>query len=125
MKYDEFGFIEFSWALDNIDGFSELGPCCQNLRTLFPEQHHACQIADAAIGEIPVTSSLPVGLLDTPSGAYGALAGAPLIAGAMIMGGNDSFSYSQSVPEPSALPVLMLGLAVLAWVKKRQETSEK
>ena len=41
-KYDEHGFYTREWAEENIPGFRDLGPCCQQEVLLFPDVPVPC-----------------------------------------------------------------------------------
>jgi hypothetical protein len=55
-KFDEHGFISYSWAIENLSGFAELDPCCQMLEMLFPDVPHDC----AATGLRDAVSPVPL-----------------------------------------------------------------
>ena len=109
MKYDKHGFLTAEWAAENIGGFSEMDPCCQQLQILFPDIPHRCS---DIIKETP-----PVYLLDfSQSGSHanvagGALAGATLAA--IPSGGGSLAVRYQSVPEPMPGLMIAIGLSLL------------
>jgi hypothetical protein len=86
MKYDEFGFLNQEWASTNIEGFDDLGSCCQQLLVLFPDIPHRCSdiIKDTPT---PIPSFvLPEGT-ETYGGGVGGVSGYGPAAGALLVGG--------------------------------------
>ena len=123
LKYDEFGFLNKEWASSNIQGFDELGSCCQQLLILFPDVPHNC--ADV-IKEEPT----PLPMFDLPDGTEtygggGGVSGYGPAAGAMVVGGlllpddgGSSYKPPVSVDEPFTGILMATSLIAVAICKK-------
>ena len=108
-KYDQHGFLTQEWATVNINGFTELDPCCQTLLTLFPDMPHRCSDIIK-----PVEHSIPTEMTTLDPEGYGVagIAGGALLAGMLIPSGGSSYRIERSVPEPSTATIL--GLVLVA-----------
>lgn len=117
--YDNYGFIELSWAEVNIDGFSGMDPCCQQLTLLFPDVPHRC--SDLVPQFIPMNVDPPM-LTTTGEEHYYPLI--PILSTPFIGGGTDGGGNGNgNVPEipvnaPTALPILIVGLVMVLIIKK-------
>lgn len=116
-KYDDFGFLNHDWAEANVEGFTDLGSCCQQLLVLFPEIPHRC-------ADIVKEDPLPVPAFVFQEGkthyaaggiAGGAAGGAALATVLLPGGGGAGYKPPASVDEPpvAALVAVLLVAAIL------------
>lgn len=123
MKYDEHGFYTYEWASDNIEGFDQLGKCCQQEILLFPNVPVPC-LMDREEAHEPDPLAVDPFLIGSTSSYGGGAGGSGIGPGAALLGvpflfHSDGSAGYHSVPEASVSVLLLTGLIAL-WIMRKK-----
>lgn len=109
-KFDSHGFYTREWASANIDGFDQLGSCCQQEVLLFPEMPIPCLLRrEPEFNPDPLAVDP---LMVSKPASYGGAGGAALLGLPFLPDGGGG-SYHSGVPSPATGGLLLTALVAI------------